>query len=63
MHLMRASTTCAVSNLVRAWGVSPQTKSYKTGPGQKTGTNPVKPRHQPAAAELGGAAAFRQQST
>lgn len=61
MHLMRASTTCAVSNLVRAWGDSPQTKEYRTGQG--TGTNPVKPRQQPAAAGLNGAAAFRQQST
>lgn len=46
MHLMRASTECAVSNLVRAWGVSPQTKEVKNpapyGPGPDRATDSEK---------------------
>ncbi len=52
---MRASTTCAVSNLVRAWGVSPQTKAHGTGKEKEPGRKPENSRQQPAAAGLGGA--------
>lgn len=48
MHLMRASTLCAVSNLVRAWGVSPQTKDVKDPEQNGSGPDSAADSGQPA---------------